>query len=78
LDRSRKIIKKIYKKIFIINLNIFTFKCNKSKIEAALEEEEEEAASRRRDHEANQGVHMYHSFVISSSLPIDKVLHNQQ
>jgi hypothetical protein len=35
-NRSGKIIK-----IFITNLNIYTFKYNKSKKEAALEEEEE-------------------------------------
>jgi hypothetical protein len=39
--------------MFIINLNICTFKYNKPKIEVVLEEEEDEEASCRRDRGAN-------------------------
>ena len=51
------------------------FKYDKSKINAAREEKE---ASCHRDNEVNQGLYMYHSSVISSSLPISRVFYNQQ
>jgi hypothetical protein len=49
------------------------FKYNKSKIEAALEEEK---AGRRRDRGANKKEHMDHPYMISSSLPLGRVLYN--
>jgi hypothetical protein len=40
-------------------------------------EEEKEEAGHDRDCGANWGVHMNHPSVISSLLPIGKILHNQ-
>jgi len=53
-----------------------TIKYNKSKIKGALEDKKE--ASRCWDHQANQEKHMDHSYVISSLLPLSRVLHNLQ
>jgi len=54
------------------------FKYNKSKIKTALEEEEEEEeeASCRRDRGANKKEHINHSYMISSPLPLGRVLYN--
>jgi len=40
------------------------------------EEEEEEEEGHLQDREANKGVHIYHLSMISSSLPLSRVLHN--
>jgi hypothetical protein len=45
-------------------------------MEVTLKEEEEEVG-RHQNREANQGMHMYHTSVILSPLPINGVLHNQ-
>jgi len=79
LNRSRKINKinknQIYKnQIFIPNLDIYSFKYNKSKTDAVLAEE----VGRRWDCGANNEEHMDHPCVISSPLPLGEVLHNPQ
>jgi hypothetical protein len=51
------------------------FKYNKSKTETTLKEEE---VGRCWDCGANKEQHMDHPCVISSSLPLDRVLHNPQ
>jgi hypothetical protein len=57
----------------LTNLNIYTFKYNKSKIKVTLEEEK---TGRRQDRGANKEEHMNHPCVISSPLQLDGVFRN--
>jgi hypothetical protein len=46
-------------------------------MKAALKEKEEKEVGHHWNRGANQGMHMYHTSVISSPLSINGVLHNQ-